>query len=147
MEERFRFFSPVQVRYADTDAQGRVFFANYLTYFDMARNEYFKAIGFPYRTLLERGVDFFEVESLCQYRSGAFFDEVLQVHARIERIGNTSFTTRFAIHEQVSGRLICRGHIVAVTVDRETERPVRVPDALRRAVKAYEPEGTLEEAS
>jgi acyl-CoA thioester hydrolase len=141
MQERFKFFAPVQVRYADTDAQGHVFFSNYLIYFDISRTEYFKAIEYPYDQLLQEGVDFFEVESLCQYKGRAYFDEILHVHTRISHIGNTSFKTEFSIFEETSDRFICTGHLVGVTVDTQTQRPVPVPQGLRDAVRKFEEGG------
>jgi acyl-CoA thioester hydrolase len=139
---RYRFFHPIQVRFVETDQQGHVFFGHYLTYFDMALTEYLKAIGYSYEQFLREGVDFFYVESLCRYRDRAFFDEILHVHARIAKIGNTSFTFEFAVFESTSDRFIADGHIVAVAVDPMTSRPVPAPDTLRQAVAAFEGAGT-----
>ena len=134
----FRFFYPVQVRYVETDQQGHVFFGHYLTYFDLALTEYLKAIECSYDRFLEAGVDFFYVESLCQYHDRAFFDEILHVHARVDKIGNSSFTFEFGIFEPVSQRFIASGHIVAVAVDAETSRPVSAPEDFRQAVARFE---------
>ena len=138
MQEYFKFFTPVQVRYAETDAQGHVFFGNYFTYYDLALTEYFKAVGYSYETLLADGLDFYYVEALCQYKGRAFFDEILHVHTRISKIGTTSFTVEFAVFEENSDRPITTGRIVAVAVDREAEKPTRVPEGLRRAVEDFE---------
>ncbi|HYA02035.1 MAG TPA: thioesterase family protein, partial [Syntrophobacteria bacterium] len=127
----YRFFYPIQVRYVETDQQGHVFFGHYLTYFDMALTEYLKAIGYSYDEFLRSETDFFYVESLCQYRDRAFFDEVLHVHARIGEIGTTSFTFVFGIFESGSQRFIANGHIVAVAVNGKSRKPVPVPEGLR----------------
>jgi acyl-CoA thioester hydrolase len=60
------------------------------------------------------------------------------VHARIGHIGNTSFTFEFAARKQPTDALIATGEIVAVAVNIETEKPVRVPDGLREAVARFE---------
>jgi len=138
MEDRPRFFYPVQVRYVETDMQGHVFFGHYFTYFDVGLIEYLRAIGFTYSDFLEGGVDFFYVGADSEYKGRAFFDDTLHVHTRVSNIGNTSFTFEFAVVEQTSDRLICTGHIVAVAVDKETRQPVRVPDAFRTAVLKFE---------
>jgi len=138
MQEHFRFFTPVQVRYAETDAQGHVFFGNYFTYFDLALTEYLKAIGYSYETMLGDGVDFYYVEAGCQYKGRAFFDEILHVHTRIGTIGNTSFTFEFSIFEEKSDRLITTGRIVAVAINRATNKPIRVPRGLRDAVQDFD---------
>ncbi|SMC28645.1 acyl-CoA thioester hydrolase [Desulfacinum hydrothermale DSM 13146] len=140
MGEKYKFFTPVRVRYADTDAQGHVFFSNYLIYFDQGLTDYLKAIGYGYDELLREGVDFFYVDAQCTYKGSARFDEVLNVHTRLTRIGKTSFTFQFSIHKAETDALIASGRIVAVAVDTETRRPVPVPEGLRRAVEAYEGE-------
>jgi acyl-CoA thioester hydrolase len=138
MRPKYRFYHPLRVRYAETDAQGHVFFGNYLNYFDVGLLEYTRALGYSYADMVASGVDMFYVEANCQYRGRAYFDDLLHVHARIGHIGNTSFTFDFTIHKQPGDDLIATGKIVAVTVDVETEQPVRVPDDLREAVAAFE---------
>ena len=135
---QYRFFHPIHVRFIETDQQGHVFFGHFLTYFDVALTEYLKAIGYSYDTFLEAGVDFYYVESLCQYRDRAFFDEILHVHARIGKIGNSSFTFEFSIFEPEDQRFIANGHIVAVAVDPSTSRPTPVHDSFRQAVELFE---------
>jgi acyl-CoA thioester hydrolase len=134
----YRFFHPIQVRYVETDQQGHVFFGHYLTYFDVALTEYLKAINHSYDQFLQAGTDFFYVESRCQYRARAFFDDILHVHAKIAKIGTTSFTFRLAIFEAASQRFIADGQIVAVAVDSKTSRPVPVPESLGAAVASFE---------
>jgi acyl-CoA thioester hydrolase len=90
--------------------------------------------------MLATGVDMYYVEANCQYRGRARFDDTLHVHARIGHIGNTSFIFEFVIYKQPADVLIATGNIVAVAVDAETERPVRVPDVLREAVASFEGE-------
>ena len=137
-QHMFQFFYPVQVRYVETDQQGHVFFGHYLTYFDVALTEYLKAIDYSYDRFLKAGVDFFYVETLCQYHDRAFFDDILHVHARVGRIGNSSFTFEFGIFEPVSQRFIASGHIVAVAVDSNTSKPVSAPEDFRQAVARFE---------
>jgi acyl-CoA thioester hydrolase len=129
------------VRYSETDAQGHVFFGNYLNYFDIGLLEYTRAVEYGYQEMLASGVDMFYVESRCQYRGRAYFDDLLHVHARIVSFGNTSFTFEFAIYRQSEEELIATGTITAVAVDLETSKPVRVPDELRQAVARFEGAG------
>jgi acyl-CoA thioester hydrolase len=139
-DRRYRFHHPLRVRYVEVDSQGHVFFGHYLTYFDVALVEYLHAIGYSYQGLLSSGLDMFYAAADCQYRGRARFEDDLHVHARIGHIGNTSFTFQFAIYRQAADELIATGKVVAVAVDRATEVPTRVPDALRDAVANYEHE-------
>src|SRR5512135_966746 len=136
--ENYRFFEPVRVRFAETDLQGHVFFGQYLTYFDEALTRYQHAIGFTYQEFLNAGVDFFYIHSECDYKSRAFFEEILSVYARVGKIGNSSVTFEFAAVKAESGELVATGNIVAVVIDANTKKPTRVPDAFRDIVARYE---------
>ena len=138
MSEKFKFYCPVKVRYVETDAQGHVFFGHYYTYFDVAMMEYMQTIGYSYQDLLDEGMDLLYVESLCRHLTPAYYDEVLNVHTRIGNIGSSSLTFEFSVYQNGSDQLVATGHIVAVNVDKDSRRPVRVPEAVRRAVKEHE---------
>jgi acyl-CoA thioester hydrolase len=138
MDVKFRFAYPLKVRYAETDAQGHVFFGNFYTYFDEALLAYMRATGYSYQDLLGDGMDFLYVESNCRHHAPAHFDDVLNVGARVGRIGNSSLTFEFSIIRDDPEQLVATGHIVAVNVDKGSRRPVPVPESLRCAVHEYE---------
>jgi acyl-CoA thioester hydrolase len=138
-ETRFHFTFPLKVRHADTDAQGHVFFGNYFTFFDEAATGYLETIGMPFQKLVEMGLDFYYVDAHCQYKGSARSGEMLQVDARVARIGNTSFTFECAIYRQANpGEPIATGQVTAVVVNPKTREPVRVPDEVRQAVAKFE---------
>lgn len=137
---KYKFYHPVRVRFYETDAQGHVFFGDYLNYFDVGLIEYMRAIGMDYAAMENSGVGMFFVHADCQYKSRARFDDLLHVHTRIGRVGNTSFTFEFAVYKQATDLLISTGSITAVTVDAQTEQPIRVPEELRTAIAEFERE-------
>jgi len=136
--DKYKFFEPLRVRFAETDLQGHVFFGEYLTYFDEALTQYQHAIGCTYQDLLNAGADTFYIRSECDFKSEAFFEEVLHVHARVGQIGNSSIVFEFAAIKAKNDELVASGKIIAVTVDPKTKKPVRVPDVFRDAVAKYE---------
>lgn len=133
-----RFSLPLKVRYADTDAQGHVFFGTYFTYFDEAVSGYLETIGLPFKKLAELGIDFFYVDAHCQYKGSAVPAELLRADARVERIGNSSIVFACAIHRQKNNQRIADGTVTAVMVDPKTRQPIRVPDAIRQSVTDFE---------
>jgi len=143
-KQEFKFYYPLRVRYAETDAQVRVFFGNYLTYFDVALTEYLRTIRFNFQDMVNAGMEMFYVEANCQYKGAAQFDDLLHVYTRINHIGNTSFTFEFAIYKQPSDELITTGRIIAVAADHKTEKTIRVPDELRKAVVQFEEDPSIE---
>lgn len=131
-----RFSHSIAVRFADTDAQGHVFFANYLTYCDEALTAYLRAIGCPWQDLVATGVDMFYVRSECDYRGRAPFEAELSIGTRIAEFGNTSFVTELDI--RLGQQQVARARLTSVCVDRAAGTPVRVPETLRAAVARFE---------
>lgn len=138
MSQPYRFFTPLKVRFNETDLQGHVNFGHYLFYFDVALTDYLEAIDYSYQRMLEDGIDMLYLESHSNYKSPVHWPELLNVHARIGHLGNRSIRFEFDVRAQVDGRQVATGHIVAVTVAREGWDPAPIPQALRQAVDSYE---------
>ena len=76
----------IEVRYAETDAQGVVHHANYFTYFELARVRFLAACGFDYAELEEQGA-FLVVHSVsCRYIQPARFGDTLRLVTKVERV-------------------------------------------------------------
>ena len=140
MKSRFRFHHDIRVRFADTDLQAIVFNANYLTYYDVAWTEYFRAVGFEWKDLLALGVDTVLARTTMEFKAPARFDEILEVHTRVAKIGTTSLTFEFEIHPQAEERLINSAHSLYVCVDPKTLKSTPLPESLRRRIGEFEGE-------
>ena len=138
MKEDFRFRHSLRVRFAETDMQGIVFNGNYLTYYDVAWTEYFRALGMRWQDLIGMGADTVLARTTMEFKAPARFDEVLDVYTRVAKVGNTSLTFEFEIYAQNDGRLIGAASSLYVCVDQQALRPVRVPDALRARLCEFE---------
>ncbi len=136
--DKYKFFEPLRVRFQDTDMQGHVYFGTLLTYFDEGLTGYMHAIQCSYDDLKNAGVDMFYIHSECDFKSEAFFDEVMNVYARAGKIGNSSVTFEFAVFKSHNDELVATGNIIAVMIDPQTKKPVRVPDVFREAVARFE---------
>src|SRR5436190_24140975 len=127
MKSDFTFSHKLRVRFAETDAQKIVFNGNYLTYYDVAWTEYFRALGLDYKTLIASGVDTLLVKSTLEFKSPAEFDQMLEVFVRVSAVGNTSLTFDFEIYPEADDRLINRGQSVYVCVDPANYSKIKVP--------------------
>jgi acyl-CoA thioester hydrolase len=139
----FRFSHALRVRWAEADMQGIVFNGHYLTFADVGITEYFRAMGQTYSGETgANGSDFFAVKTLLEYRSPARFDDMLDVHVRIARLGNSRML--FLIGMYRAGELLVNGVSVYVHADQTTRRPSPIPQVFRQAVASFErlmPEG------
>ena len=127
------FIHRLQVRFADTDAQQHVYFANHLTFFDEAVSAFFREIGFPWQRLLELGIDFVYAGAKVSFEGRATFEEILEIEVSGVAIGNSSLTLTL-VSKKSDASIVSRGELVSVCVDRSTMKPVRVPDLIRNAV-------------
>lgn len=138
MKSDFRFHHDIRVRFADTDLQGIVFNANYLTFYDVAWTEYFREIGLTWKEMTDSGIDTVLARTEMVFKSPARFDEILEVHTRISKIGNTSLTFEFEIYPQNEDRLIGAASSLYVCVDPRTLKSMRVPGDLRGRIAGFE---------
>ena len=69
----------IRVRYQETDGQGRVHHANYLTWFELGRVELLRAMGHSYRELEEAGIYLVVAEASLRYYLPAVFDDILRL--------------------------------------------------------------------
>ena len=135
----FRFAWPFRVRYAEVDGQKVVFNAHYLTYFDTSITEYFQALPFDYMGRVElTGEDFHTVRTLVEYKKPILFNEDIEVHVRVSRLGRSSLTFLLEIHPQGAEELRATGEVVWVNTDQTIHSPVSVPDELRDLLTAFE---------
>lgn len=131
---------PIQVRFADTDMQGHVFFGTYFTYFDEAVSGLLRALGHSYPELRARNLDFVYARAECDYVAPAVFEDVLRVYARVANIGNTSVTFECDAVRVGDDALIARGKLVGVMRDATTNQKTAVPASFRRAAQEFQKE-------
>ena len=135
----FSFFFPFRVRYSEVDGQMIVFNAHYLTYFDTAITEYFRALSYDYREqVLRTGEDYHTVRTVVEYFAPIRFDDEIEVGVRAARIGRSSLTFGLEIHPQGQDECLASGEVVWVNTDQETRRPAPVPAALVDKLRAHD---------
>ena len=119
--------STLRVRYAETDAEGVVYYANYLIYMEVARVNYLRNLGVDRKLWGEQGLGLVIAEALCRYHAPAHFDEELVIRAWLESAKRSSTVMRYEVVHKDSGRLLADGHTVQVFVDLRTMKPASIP--------------------
>ena len=115
-----------KVRYSDSDAQGIVFNANYLAYFDDAIADYFDAIGLRGHELHRSGFEVLVAHAEVDFVTPARIGDELAVGVRVDRCGNTSVRFGLEAWKETTGETVVSGHEIYVFVDaaRFEKRPV-----------------------
>jgi acyl-CoA thioester hydrolase len=128
----YRHFQPITTRWHDNDLYGHVNNVTYYGFFDTAVNTY----------LIERGgldihdgeVVGFVVSSACDYFASIAFPERIEVGLRVGKLGNSSVQYELAVFKAGEQQACAAGRFVHVFVDRQSNRPVGIPPALRDAL-------------
>lgn len=138
--EKYKFYAEINVRYEETDAMSVVYYGKYFVFFEVARTDYLKNIGYSYPDIEKEGLYFVVAEANCKYISSARYDDNLRIYTRVEYVRNSSFN--FTYHVVKSGESgftdIAQGNTVLVCVDSANFKPKRMPDYLREAVISFE---------
>jgi len=120
-----------RVRYSEVDYQGIVYVAHYVTYFDHAVHELFRALPYDYTALrASTGTDFHTVRALVDYRRPLRFDERFEVEARLGRVGRSSLTFALAVLAEGESEARASGEMVWVHADQATMRAAPLPEPL-----------------
>ena len=129
------FVHELRVRYGECDPQGIVFNANYLLYFDVAFTELWRTAVGPWQEMVERGVDAVVAESNLRFFKPARFDDELQLHLRIARLGDTALTTEIDVMREQE--LLLSGWLRHVCVDTETWNKTSIPEWIRGGLQRF----------
>ncbi len=128
----YRHFTPLQTRWMDNDIYGHVNNVTYYSYFDTAVNQYLIEQG---ALDIEQGeVIGLVVETGCQYFAAIAFPDALEIGVRVAHVGRSSVRYEVGIFKQGDTESRAAGHFVHVYVDRQTRRPVPLPEKLRNAL-------------
>jgi acyl-CoA thioester hydrolase len=124
---------PVRVYYEDTDAGGVVYHAGYVRWFERARTEWLRSLGWSLARVAEEQKVLFSVVSMdVRYHLPARLDDLLEVVTRPQLGGGASLE----FEQQVlrDGQLLASGRVLVACVDAVTFKPRRLPTEFRTRI-------------
>ena len=120
---------PLRIYWEDTDAGGVVFYANYLKFFERARTEWLRSMGFGQEELrTQTGAIFVVSQTTVRYLRPARLDDLLTVTVQVQYAGQASMNIA-----QVAWRgeeQLATGEIRIGCVDAQSFRPRRIPEPM-----------------
>lgn len=108
MSTNLPFSDLVRVRFSDTDAQGHLYFANYLVYADEVVGHYMEELGFSAMNPGEAPCFIFTVNLNCSYLDECKAFDTVRVCVGYSRLGNSSADVSFELYNDASGTLLAR---------------------------------------
>lgn len=125
-----------RVPYADTDQMGVVYYGNYLTIFERARNELMRAYGYTYRECEEEGWMLPVIHAEVDYRSPARYDDLLEVTAYVQLQRGVRMEIACEVRRKGEEQVLVTGFTRHCFVSSKDFRPVPPPRRLLDAMAA-----------
>ena len=132
---RYPVEAPIEVRFRDLDPMGHVNNAVYLTYLEVARAHYWRAMGLGEPTAIRTYV---LAHAAIDYRSPVRLGDELVCGVRVESFGRRSFVMRYRLSERRSGRLVAEATTVQARFDYEAGRSIPIEDESKRRIRDFE---------
>ncbi len=130
---------PIRVYIEDTDAQGIVYYVNYLKYMERARSEWLRSHGFARPAFWGEDLIFVVHSLAANYLKPARLDDQIIATACGTDHGRAFFVVEQTVRRD--GDVLCRGQVKVACVNRSTLRPVAMPKLLLATVFSSRPPG------
>ena len=124
---------PVRVYYEDTDSAGVVYYANYLRYFERARTEWLRALGFEQPAIAEQFGAVFVVRSInVEYLAPARFNDALDISVELIEAGASQIFLQQRVTRGMNTLVEARVRLACVNLS--AMKPVRIPGTIRAKI-------------
>ncbi len=123
-----------RVIYAETDMMGRVYYGRFYEYFEAARSHLLREIGLPYSEIEKTGFYLPVIESHCEYKNPATFEDELIIRTMFKSKPRSTLKVEY---EVLKGEdIVAIGHTVHTFVNHDG-RAVKPPTPFRKALEEH----------
>ena len=134
----FRFYTPVEIRYADLDPQGHVNNAAFLTYFEQARVKYLIHLGLFSNDLSYLDIGIILADARVAFLVPVLWEMHVRVGVRIARVGTKSMMMEYELIDDAKVTQLATGATVLVAFDYRAKQSIPVPDTWRKKIYKFE---------
>lgn len=127
----------IRVRYGETDQMNVVYHANYITYFEVARTESIRELGFTYREMEAMGVEMPVTEIIIRYLRPAHYDDLLTVKTQLRTLPEKHHIDFYQEIFNENGKLITSGKVTLFFLDKITKKRSKMPEILKNKLAQY----------
>ena len=126
----------VRVRYAETDKMGYVYYGNYATYYEVARVETLRNLGFSYKLLEEDGIIMPVTENKSKFIRPAKYDDLLTIKVIVDELPRKRITFKYEIYNEKE-KLINLGETMLAFVNMKNGRACDAPDRIVNLLRPF----------
>ncbi len=123
----------VRVRYAETDQMGVVYYANYFVWFEVARTDLLRTIGWSYREMEAAGVVLPVIEAECRYRRPARYDDEMEIRTEARVTSPVRIEFLYEVTVKGDAGMVASGRTAHAALGPDG-RPCRLPDRVTRGL-------------
>jgi acyl-CoA thioester hydrolase len=127
----------VRVRYAETDQMGVVYHSNYFPYFESARAESIRELGYTYADMEKMGVIMPVVDVHCRYLRPALYDDLLSIKTTLKEL---PVHHKIEFHHEVFNEkqeLLAVAKIILYFMEAKGMRRTAMPAQLLEKLQSY----------
>jgi acyl-CoA thioester hydrolase len=124
-----------RVLYGDTDQMGVVYYANYLRFFEGARNEWIRAHGITYAEIEAAGLMLPVIEAQIRYRKPARYDDVIEIDTVVSAT-RVRLHFEYQVRRQGEADVLIEGFTTHASVSK-SGRPTRFPQWLEERLRPH----------
>ena len=124
----------LRVRYAETDQMGVVYYANYLVWFEVARTDWLRSLGWTYREMEESGILLPVIEAECEYRAPARYDDEMEIRTTGHLLSLVRVSFSYEVRLGPQGQLAAVGRTTHAATGRDG-RPSRLPERIQEVFR------------
>ena len=125
------------VVWGEMDAYRHVNNAVYFRYFENARLEYFRRLGW-FEFEQQTGIGPILRDTAARFRRPLTYPDTVAVGVRVTHLGEDRFTMEYRLVSDALGEVAAEGHGTIVTYHYPEEKKVPIPEELRRRIAALE---------
>lgn len=124
----------LRVRYSDTDQMGYVYYGRYASFYEVARVELFRNLGFSYKKLEEEGIGMPVIDMETKYLLPIKYDEEITIRTRIEKLPSSRIIFHYEILNK-NNDLANTAKTTLTFINLLNKKPVRTPKELLDLIK------------
>ncbi|MBC8112135.1 MAG: acyl-CoA thioesterase [Verrucomicrobia bacterium] len=132
----YKFSYQIRVCYADTDQMGYVYYGNYARYYEIARVEALRNLGFSYKQLEASGVMMPVYDLHTRYLQAARYDDLLTVEVFVKEMPKVRMIFDYEIFNE-SKSLLTTGSTTLVFINMINSRLCLIPEALAKKLAIF----------
>jgi acyl-CoA thioester hydrolase len=110
---------------------GVVYYANYLVWFEVARADLLRSLGWSYREMEAEGIILPVIEAHCEYQRPARYDDEIEVRTDGVMLSPVRMKFDYTILRRTDASVTASGYTVHAAVSRDG-RPRRLPERIRQ---------------